>query len=132
MDLIVISDNPNSRKRYKTLLEPLGFNICSMSDKGIYSDIEKGKTFEEKAYYKADSIKYLTDAYILSEYCGIEVDGNYICYICLIDNVDEEHIFKRVLKEKKLLDGYNDFHMSSLRNEMISYLKEKENEKKNN
>ena len=40
MDLIIASNNQGKIKEYKKLLEPFGFKAYSMSEKGIYTDIE--------------------------------------------------------------------------------------------
>ncbi len=49
--------------------------ICSLKDMGIHVDInEDGKTFEENAAIKAKALRPYTDAIILADDSGLEID----------------------------------------------------------
>lgn len=57
------------------ILENLGIPISSMKEAGIDVDIvEDGTTFEENAMIKAEAIAKLTDAIVLADDSGLEID----------------------------------------------------------
>ena len=76
MDLIVASNNSGKIKEYKSMLKPFGFNVYSMSEKGVYTDIdETGTTFEENAHIKAKEIYDMLKTYVISDDSGLEVEA---------------------------------------------------------
>lgn len=57
------------------ILEDLGISVSSMKEAGIDVDIvEDGTTFEENAMIKAEAIAKLTDAIVLADDSGLEID----------------------------------------------------------
>lgn len=57
------------------ILENLGIPVSSMKEAGIDVDIvEDGTTFEENAMIKAEAIAKLTDAIVLADDSGLEID----------------------------------------------------------
>lgn len=57
------------------ILEDLGIVVSSMKEAGIAVDIvEDGTTFEENAMIKAEAIAKLTDAIVLADDSGLEID----------------------------------------------------------
>lgn len=76
MDLIVASNNKGKIKEYKNILEPLGFNVYSQSEKDINIEVEEtGTTFEENALLKAKAIFDITHNYVISDDSGLEVES---------------------------------------------------------
>ncbi len=106
MDLIIASNNQGKIKEYKKLLEPFGFKAYSMSEKGIYTDIEEtGTTFEENSYIKAKEIYDITNGFVISDDSGLEVevlDGRPGLYSARYKGIDtEEGRRKEILNELK-------------------------------
>ena len=106
MDIIVASNNQGKIKEYKKLLEPFGFKAYSMSEKGIYTDIEEtGTTFEENAYIKAKEIYDILGTFVISDDSGLEVealDGKPGLYSARYKGIDtEEGRRKEILNELK-------------------------------
>ena len=62
-------------KEIQMILEDLGIVVSSMKEAGIDVDIvEDGTTFEENAMIKAEAIAKLTDAIVLADDSGLEID----------------------------------------------------------
>lgn len=62
-------------KEIRMILENLGIPVSSMKEAGIDVDIvEDGTTFEENAMIKAEAIAKLTDAIVLADDSGLEID----------------------------------------------------------
>ena len=75
MDIIIASTNQGKIREFKSILEPLGYNVLSKEDVGITEDVEEtGTTFAENARIKAKAIYNLKHCEVLSDDSGIMVD----------------------------------------------------------
>ena len=76
MDKIVFATgNENKMIEIRMILEDLGIEILSQREAGITADvIEDGATFEENAMIKAREIAKYTDAIVLADDSGLEID----------------------------------------------------------
>ena len=75
MDIIVASNNKGKIAEYKSMLEPLGYNVLSQSEAEINIEVEEtGTTFEENAFLKANAIYELKHTAVLADDSGIEVE----------------------------------------------------------
>ncbi len=73
--IIFATANEGKMKEIRLILADLGMEILSMKDAGISADIvEDGTTFEENAIIKAKAVAELTDAIVLADDSGLEVD----------------------------------------------------------
>ena len=62
-------------REIKEILSDMGMEILSMKEAGISVDIvEDGTTFEENAIIKAKAIAAETDAIVLADDSGLEID----------------------------------------------------------
>lgn len=74
MKIILASNNKNKLREVREILEPLNFEILSLSDCNIDTDIEEtGKTFEENATIKAKAIHEMTKLPCIADDSGLEV-----------------------------------------------------------
>lgn len=76
MDRIVFATgNQGKMREIREILGDLGVEICSMEEAGISIDIEEnGKTYEENAMIKARAAAAQTQALVLADDSGLEVD----------------------------------------------------------
>lgn len=76
MDRIVFATgNQGKMREIREILGDLGVEICSMKEAGISIDIEEnGKTYEENAMIKARAAAAQTQALVLADDSGLEVD----------------------------------------------------------
>ena len=73
--IIFATGNQDKMKEIQIILEDLGIVVSSMKEAGIDVDIvEDGTTFEENAMIKAEAIAKLTDAIVLADDSGLEID----------------------------------------------------------
>lgn len=73
--IIFATGNQDKMKEIRMILEDLGIPVSSMKEAGIDVDIvEDGTTFEENAMIKAEAIAKLTDAIVLADDSGLEID----------------------------------------------------------
>lgn len=73
--VIFATGNQDKMKEIRMILENLGIPVSSMKEAGIDVDIvEDGTTFEENAMIKAEAIAKLTDAIVLADDSGLEID----------------------------------------------------------
>lgn len=73
--IIFATGNQDKMKEIRMILENLGIPVSSMKEAGIDVDIvENGTTFEENAMIKAEAIAKLTDAIVLADDSGLEID----------------------------------------------------------
>lgn len=76
MDIIIASNNKGKISEYRNILGGLGYNVYSQSEKGIDIEVEEtGTTFEENAILKAQAIYDKTQACVLSDDSGLEVEA---------------------------------------------------------
>lgn len=75
MDIIIASNNKGKILEYKKMLEPLGYNVFSQSEKDINIDVEEtGTTFEENAALKAHAIYDLAHVSVIADDSGLKVE----------------------------------------------------------
>lgn len=73
--IIFATGNKDKLREVKEIMADLDVEIMSMKEAGISVDIvEDGKTFEENATIKAKAIAEYTDAIVLADDSGLEVD----------------------------------------------------------
>ena len=73
--IVFATGNAGKMKEIRLILEDLGLEILSMKEAGIQAEIEEnGTTFEENAVIKARTIGALTDAIVLADDSGLEID----------------------------------------------------------
>ena len=74
--IVFATGNADKMKEIRMILSDLGMEILSMKEAGVDPDImEDGKTFEENAMIKAETVaKYLPDDIILADDSGLEID----------------------------------------------------------
>lgn len=73
--LIFATGNEGKMKEVRMILKDLDVEILSMKEAGIETDIvEDGTTFEENAAIKAKAVAQKTDAIVLADDSGLEVD----------------------------------------------------------
>lgn len=73
--IIFATGNQDKMKEIRMILADLDAEILSMKEAGIYADIvEDGSTFEENAMIKAKAVAQYTDAIVLADDSGLEID----------------------------------------------------------
>jgi len=76
MKLLIATHNPAKVAEFKTLMTDWPFELVSLTDLGIASDVEEtGKSFEENALIKANFFHKLTELPTLSDDGGLEIDA---------------------------------------------------------
>lgn len=74
--LIFATGNAGKMKEIRMILADMGYEIRSMKEEGIDPEIiEDGTTFEENAVIKAKAVAALTDAIVLADDSGLEIDA---------------------------------------------------------
>ena len=74
--LIFATGNAGKMKEIRMILADMGHEILSMKEEGIDPEIiEDGTTFEENAVIKAKAVAALTDAIVLADDSGLEIDA---------------------------------------------------------
>lgn len=73
--IIFATGNQDKMKEIRMILADLDAEILSMKEAGISADIvEDGSTFEENAMIKAKAVAQYTDAIVLADDSGLEID----------------------------------------------------------
>lgn len=73
--IVFATSNEGKMREVRAILEDTGMEILSMKEAGIFVDVvEDGKTFEENAIIKAKAISKVTDAIVLADDSGLEID----------------------------------------------------------
>lgn len=73
--IIFATGNEGKMREIRAILGDMDAEICSMKEAGIQTDIiEDGRTFEENAIIKAKTIAAQTDAIVLADDSGLEID----------------------------------------------------------
>lgn len=73
--VIVATQNKGKVKEIKEMLVGLPVEVQTMGEAGIDIDVEEtGTTFEENAVLKAEAISELTDALVIADDSGLEID----------------------------------------------------------
>ncbi len=73
--IIFATSNQNKMREIREILAGLHLNILSMKEAGIEADIvEDGKSFEENAQIKAETIRNISGEIVLADDSGLEID----------------------------------------------------------
>ena len=73
--IIFATGNEGKMKEIRMILADLPVEVLSMKEAGIHADIvEDGKTFEENALIKAQTVQKLCGQIVLADDSGLEVD----------------------------------------------------------
>lgn len=73
--IVVATQNQGKVKEIKELLADLPVEVQTMGEAGIDIDVEEtGTTFEANAILKAEAINQLTDAFVIADDSGLEID----------------------------------------------------------
>jgi len=73
--IIFATANEGKLKEIRTILKDTGLEVISMEEAGITEEIEEtGKTFEENAVIKAMALGKLSDAIVMADDSGLEID----------------------------------------------------------
>ncbi len=73
--IIFATGNQDKLREIREIFGDLGMEILSMKEAGISSDPEEnGKTFEENALIKARAVASFTDAIVMADDSGLEID----------------------------------------------------------
>ncbi len=76
MELWIATQSKNKINEYEKLLNPLGYHVKSLLDLNELIEIEEtGKTFEENAVLKAQTLADRTDRVWIADDSGFEVDA---------------------------------------------------------
>ena len=76
--LIIATGNPHKVEEFETLLDGLGFEVCSAKVCGGMPDVdENGESFAANAQIKAEALRQLAPpgAWVLADDSGLEVDA---------------------------------------------------------
>lgn len=75
LKIIFATGNQGKMREIRDIMSDLDAEILSMKEAGIEADIEEdGKTFEENAVIKAKAVAAFTDAIVLADDSGLEID----------------------------------------------------------
>lgn len=73
--IVFATGNADKMKEIRMILEDTGMEIVSMKEAGIRVDVEEdGTTYEENALIKARAVAQYTDAIVLADDSGLEID----------------------------------------------------------
>lgn len=73
--LIFATNNEGKMKEVRELLKDLNFQILSLKEAGLHTEIEEnGTTFEENAIIKAKTVMELSKEIVLADDSGLEID----------------------------------------------------------
>lgn len=73
--IILATTNAGKVMEFKQMLAPLGYEVVSLADEDIRTDIiEDGDTFEENAHIKAEAIYKLCGLPVIADDSGLEID----------------------------------------------------------
>ncbi|MCM1024816.1 MAG: XTP/dITP diphosphatase [Roseburia sp.] len=73
--IVFATGNAGKMKEIRMILEDLGVRVLSMKEADISTDIEEnGTTYEENALLKARAVAACTDAVVLADDSGLEID----------------------------------------------------------
>ena len=74
--IVFATGNTGKMREIRMIMEDMGMEIFSMKEIGVNPDIvEDGATFTENAVIKAKAVAALTDAIVLADDSGLEIDA---------------------------------------------------------
>lgn len=73
--IVFATGNTGKIREIRMIMEDTGFEVVSMKEAGIVIDVEEnGSTYEENALIKARAVAKYTDAIVMADDSGLEVD----------------------------------------------------------
>ena len=76
MKVVIATQNVHKLREFQALLNPLGYDVSSLQEKGYHQEIEEtGHTFEENAVLKAEIIARTFDCAVIADDSGLEVEA---------------------------------------------------------
>lgn len=73
--IVFATGNAGKVKEIQMIMADMGMEVVSMKEAGITIDIEEdGKTYEENAMIKAQAVAACTDAIVMADDSGLEID----------------------------------------------------------
>ncbi len=76
MKIVLATNNKNKLREFRSILEPLGYEVLAQSEAGADIEAEEtGSTFEENAYIKAKAAYDVTGLMTIADDSGLEVDA---------------------------------------------------------
>ncbi len=72
---VIATENQGKLQEYEMLLEPLGFELFTMSDFDVAPIVETGNTFRDNALIKAKALRNVVGEMIIADDSGLEVDA---------------------------------------------------------
>lgn len=76
MKIIAATNNKGKLREFGEILSPLGFEVVSLHEAGIYAEVEEtGSTFEENALIKARAVLLLSNLPVIADDSGLCVDA---------------------------------------------------------
>ena len=73
--IVFATGNKGKVKEIQMILADLGVEVTTMKEEGIYVDVEEnGATYEENAKIKAREVAKYTDAIVMADDSGLEID----------------------------------------------------------
>ena len=74
--IVFATGNQNKMREIREIMADSGVRILSMKEAGVRADVvEDGRTFEENAQIKARAVAACTDAIVLADDSGLEIDA---------------------------------------------------------
>lgn len=75
LKIVIATNNEHKIKEYRDLFNDLNVELMSLKEASLTLDAEEsGKTFKENAIIKAKAVQDKTDAIVLSDDSGLEID----------------------------------------------------------
>jgi len=75
-NIIIATGNKGKAKEFETLFKPLGYNVLTLHDLEGTEDVEEtGKTFEENAILKAESLCKQFNTMVIADDSGLMIDA---------------------------------------------------------
>ena len=73
--IVFATGNKGKVKEIQMILADLGVEVTTMKEEGIFVDVEEnGTTYEENAMIKASEVAIYTDAIVMADDSGLEID----------------------------------------------------------
>ena len=74
--IVFATSNAGKVKEIQMILSDLGYDVVSMKEAGIITDVEEnGATYEENALIKARAVAAMTKDIVMADDSGLEVDA---------------------------------------------------------
>lgn len=100
-EVLIATNNAGKGKDFEALFNPLGIKVLTLNDIEDGIDVEEtGKTFEENAILKAETVAELLGKIVIADDSGLEIDaldgapGVYSARYAGNDSTDDENIDK--------------------------------------